>query len=128
MKLLNILYKVNAAPSQSFEAGSTYLYNISLLADSVIYKAHFPDSPITPGACLIGIVKELSECLLGRSLKVAQIRNLKFLVPVYPSADGSEKLVDVSIKLVSLSSESVSVQAVISDDETTYTKLSLFLI
>lgn len=128
MKLQNILYKVNAAPSQSIEAGSIYLYNISLLSDSIIYKAHFPDSPITPGACLIGIVKELSECLLGRSLNVAQIRNLKFLVPVYPSADGSEKLVDVSIKLVCLSSESVSVQAVISDEETTYTKLSLSLI
>lgn len=128
MKLQNILYKVNAAPSQSIEAGSTYLYNISLLADSIIYKAHFPDSPITPGACLIGIVKELCECLLGRSLKVAQIRNLKFLVPVYPSADGSEKLVNVSIKVVCLSSESVSIQAVISDDETSYTKLFLSLI
>lgn len=128
MKLQNILYKVNDVPSQSIEAGSTYLYNINLLADSIIYKAHFPDSPITPGACLIGIVKELSECLLGQSLNVAQIRNLKFLVPVYPSADGSEKPVNVSIKLVGLSSESVSIQALISDDETTYTKLSLSLI
>lgn len=128
MKLENILYKIHSVPAQPIEAGSTYLYSIGLINDSIVYQAHFPDSPITPGACLIGIVKELSEHLLSRSLKVTQIRNLKFLVPVYPSNDGSDTLVDVSLKLAGISSDSVSVQATISGNGTTYTKLSLSLI
>ena len=56
--------------------------SVRLLADSPIYAAHFPGQPITPGVVLLQIALEV----MGREL--VQARNIKFLVPVPPSADG----------------------------------------
>lgn len=44
-----------------------------------IYAAHFPSSPITPGACLVKIAEEL----IGK--KITRISNLKFSKTVMPS-------------------------------------------
>ena len=44
-----------------------------------IYASHFPDNPITPGACLVRIAEELvGGCMLS-------ITNLKFMRPVLPT-------------------------------------------
>lgn len=44
-----------------------------------IYAAHFPGSPITPGACLVKIAEEL----IGK--QITRISNLKFSKTVLPS-------------------------------------------
>ena len=36
-------------------------YRVSLNASHIIYEAHFPGNPVTPGVCIIQIVKELVE-------------------------------------------------------------------
>lgn len=46
-----------------------------------IYKAHFPDKPITPGACLVQIAEELLQ------QQIVRITNLKFLQIVPPTAE-----------------------------------------
>ena len=55
---------------------------VRLLPESPIYKAHFPGYPVTPG---VTIVQMGLECM-GR--KLAAAKDIKFVVPVLPTADG----------------------------------------
>ena len=56
---------------------------VRLLPESPIYKAHFPEYPITPGVTLLQIALEL----MGKKLVGA--KEIKFVAPVLPG-DGTE--------------------------------------
>lgn len=58
--------------------------SVRLLPESPIYKAHFPGYPVTPGVTLVQMALEL----MGR--KLAAAKDIKFVVPVLPTADGPE--------------------------------------
>ncbi len=53
---------------------------IVLKEGSVIYRAHFPGYPITPGVCLLQIALEL----LDSPLKLSSAKEIKFLSRVIP--------------------------------------------
>ena len=55
MLFRNNLYFIDAA--QRTEDGA--VYTLRLNPDHVIYKAHFPGEPITPGVCILQIGQEL---------------------------------------------------------------------
>ena len=57
--------------------------------ESVIYKAHFPGNPITPGVCIVGVVAELAQKLTEQRLVLRAIKNVKFVDIIRPG-DGSE--------------------------------------
>ena len=57
---------------------------VNLNAEHIIFKAHFPNNPITPGVCLLQITKELLEQHLHQKLFAKRIKNLKFLQPISP--------------------------------------------
>jgi len=61
---------------------------VRLLPGSVIYAAHFPDMPITPGACLVQIASELFSEAAGADFDVAEASHIRFLNPVLPDRDG----------------------------------------
>ncbi len=56
-------------------------FTVRMNAKHPIYVAHFPDMPVTPGACLVQIAEEL----MGR--KTGRITNLKFMKTVPPAAE-----------------------------------------
>lgn len=69
--LINDFYHIVARTEKSV--------TIQLEPSHPIYAAHFPDNPITPGACLVRIAEELvGGCMLS-------ITNLKFMRPVLPT-------------------------------------------
>ena len=57
---------------------------IQLNADHVIFQAHFPGEPITPGVCIIQIAKELLEDVVGEQLLICAVKNVKFLRVISP--------------------------------------------
>jgi 3-hydroxyacyl-[acyl-carrier-protein] dehydratase len=57
---------------------------IQLHPDYLIYQAHFPGNPITPGVCIVQIIGELAESRVGRQLSLHKVVNLKFLAPLSP--------------------------------------------
>ena len=80
MKLLNSLYRIRSkAVTDAFVR-----YDIHLDANHLIYQAHFPGDPITPGVCIIQIAKELLEDHLGRHLEIQIVKNVKFLNVISP--------------------------------------------
>ncbi|MEX6688109.1 3-hydroxyacyl-ACP dehydratase [Danxiaibacter flavus] len=50
-----------------------------------IFQGHFPGQPVVPGACLLQIVKELTELAIGRSLRLIKADDLKFLSIINPN-------------------------------------------
>lgn len=75
MILKNQLYRIEAR--ELADAGA--VYHIRLLPESLIYQAHFPGHPVTPGACLVRMTHELLEDAATHTLTVRQIKDAKFL-------------------------------------------------
>ena len=86
---------------------------VRLLPECPIYKAHFPEYPITPGVTLLQIALEL----MGKKLVGA--KEIKFVAPVLPG-DGSEIRFELEFK----DENTVSV-SILSMDGTQYARMSL---
>ena len=92
--------------------------------DSVIYKAHFPNGPITPGACLIQAVCDLMESQLGRKLLLREIKNVKFLSVIIPDGLG-DILFDVQQAEDPDDPQSVDVKVAVSKADAVCARMSL---
>ena len=69
--------------SEKTENGS-FIANISLNKDHEIFKGHFPGNPVTPGVCMMQIVKELTEEFTGKKLFLKSASNVKFMAIINP--------------------------------------------
>ena len=63
---------------------NTYLCTLTLNANHPIFKGHFPNNPITPGVCMMQIVKNLTEQITGYQLQLIQMTNVKFTALINP--------------------------------------------
>lgn len=117
MKLKNNLYKIISTDKE------TRQFLISLLPDSEIYRAHFPEEPVTPGVCVIQMATEIIEDELGESLRLKAIANAKFLAVISPM---EVQEVIYRIKKQEREGDIVKSQIVVSDKEgKIFSKLSL---
>lgn len=93
---------------------------IRLEPDNIIFKAHFPEYPITPGAVQIRVATELLESHLGTSLTLRTVSDLKFMEPLYPGAEAAysfTKLVEVDGHL--------KVELTVRSEEEVFSRMSL---
>ena len=80
LMFINNLYKIIDKVYDGEEARVT----IELDSDSVIYKAHFPGNPITPGACIVEMGREIASLILEKGLLLEKADNIKFLMGIHP--------------------------------------------
>jgi 3-hydroxyacyl-[acyl-carrier-protein] dehydratase len=71
-------------------------FTIELNPEHYIFKAHFPTNPITPGVCIIQIIKELASEILGCDLFLKKLNNVKFLNIINP-IENKEVIFSISI-------------------------------
>lgn len=90
MILLDSLYRIlpEAQEPITLPEEGTAVYDVLLDGEHGIYAAHFPDSPITPGVCLVQMAVELLSLHLGESLRLTCLGSTKFLKPVLPLEAG----------------------------------------
>jgi len=111
---------------KSFSKTETGLeYTIELNPEHFVYQAHFPENPITPGVCIIQIIKELTIETLNRNLFLKKIHNVKFLYVINPLEN---KEVVCSISLISEDDSTHKVSAVVNHGDQLFAKLSLLFI
>lgn len=70
--------------NKEVDAEGTAKFTLSLLPGSPIYRGHFPDFPITPGVCLLSIIRELTESLRGEKLSLETVKEAKYVQVVTP--------------------------------------------
>lgn len=90
--------------------------------EHLVYRAHFPGNPITPGACLLQTAGALMQQKMGRPLYLKSSKNIKYLSILIPS-EGKE--VKFGFSHVAESETECKAQVVIADESTVYTKMSL---
>lgn len=118
MTLKNNLYRI------AEENKNDKSYRLELIPDCMIYRAHFPEQPITPGVCIIQIASELLSQLYSLAFELSSVSNAKYLAVINPQ-DTHE--LSYTFKKVVFDDEntSVKVSVVVSNGETVFTKLSL---
>lgn len=120
MTLQDNLFKIISTASGDCE----FTYKVRLNPDNIIYKAHFPNNPITPGACMIQMAKEIFECNLNDAFEINKISNIKYLSPLSP-VDFPE----LDIKCTySPSNEVIKAQFVFFEAEQQFAKMSIIFI
>lgn len=93
---------------------------VELIPGSEIYAAHFRGMPVTPGACLVGMVCELSAEALGHGCEISRADDIKFVRPVLP---GETSCLDFSMVF----GDDSLVRAEISDAGGLFAKMKIYL-
>lgn len=124
MQLKNNLYTI--AHKQLEEGYSGSLYELELIPSSVIYQAHFPGEPITPGVCIVQMGKELVEDALQQELHISYVKNVKFLSILTPTQSTSATFLLQKITF-SEDGKEVKAQIVVTSGDEAKAKLSMIL-
>ena len=128
MKLKNNLYKIISKE----EVNSIFNYTVELNPSCVIYEAHFPGEPITPGVCIVQIGKEVIEDLLleqssaSRRLEIIKAKNIKFLSVISPN---ETPILTYQVRKLVFSDDNMTVetQIVVNSDDKSMAKISLVM-
>jgi len=70
---------------------------VRIVPDNVIFKAHFPGHPITPGAVQVRMATEILEAWSGRKLVLSEVHDLKFVSPLVPGVDAALSFTGLSV-------------------------------
>ena len=120
MKLQNELYKI-----VEFEQNDEVVrFNLELNPNHYIYRAHFPEEPITPGVCIIQITKELLGCYMKRDMLIDMVKNVKFLSVISPIATPQITFTFTNITQQGESSQ-VKTQVLVSNEDVLFAKISM---
>ena len=104
------------------EAAGKQIFHIRLQADHFVFKAHFPDAPIVPGVCQVGMVGEVLSLYTGKKLCLAYVKNIKYLKTMQPTEATDY---DITLHEVVPEGNGYKVIATFSTPEAAYAKLSL---
>lgn len=69
------------------QTDSGWEYGIALNALHPIYQAHFPNNPVTPGVCLVQMIKEIAADCCSKVFFIRVAKNVKFLRVLNPAED-----------------------------------------
>ena len=102
-------------------------FNVILNPDHLIYKAHFPGQPVTPGVCILQMLQELLSVREGKQLFIKNIKNAKFISMMSPVTDSR---VSVLFSSVTPEEGGIKAQGVVArwdDIDQLFLKFSIFL-
>lgn len=93
MRLQDIFYELLSMRDVDggFEA------DVRLIPDSVIFRAHFPGSPVTPGAVQVRMATELLSLHEGRECLLENVSRVKFVTPLLPGQELTCSFKDTSV-------------------------------
>ena len=105
---------------------SEAVFRVRLNPEHIIYKAHFPEQPITPGVIIVRMAVELLSESLGRRVRLVAAPNIKFSAPLFPKPSAASGIpgnegreIDFKINI----SEEGLASVTVADAEVTYSKM-----
>ena len=115
MILLNDFFTINDTVSSETEIWAELFIN----ADHKIFEGHFPNQPVVPGVCMMQMIKEILEQVIGKETNLVQAADMKFLAVINPIENN---LIHASIKYASNESGAINVVASLFKDELVHFK------
>jgi 3-hydroxyacyl-[acyl-carrier-protein] dehydratase len=114
MELRNQMYQVVSSEDKRV--------TVSLRAEHFIFKAHFPGNPVMPGVCILQMIGEMMEDIVGVRLELSKIVNLKFISPIAPTEG---VVIRVDFASIEESGDEVTGKGTVLDGEVIKTKFSV---
>lgn len=99
----------------------SYDVQIRLNPKHDIFKGHFPNNPVTPGVCMMQIIKDLSEHVTGKQLFLTKSSNVKFMALINPDQN---PLLNLNLFIEADEQYGLKVKNVTSFDQTVALKLT----
>jgi 3-hydroxyacyl-[acyl-carrier-protein] dehydratase len=90
--------------------GDVISTDINLNAAHPIFEGHFPGQPVLPGACMMQMVKEVTEVYVKKDIRLVKADDLKFLSFITPG-----KMIRMELK-IDTEIENILVDARLLDD------------
>ena len=120
--ILNNFYELKSHESEN----NIFRAIITLNKDHEIFQGHFPGNPVTPGVCMMQIVKDLAEKFTGSKLFLKTASNVKFMAIINPfetpdlllELDINEKEGEIKVKNTTSFGETIALKLSV-----TYTKI-----
>lgn len=96
------------------------LFHLALRPDCPVYRGHFPGHPVCPGVFNIQMIKECAERMLGRTSRLASIRQCRFTAVATPEACPQ---LDLRLTLTPSTEHAYTLAATLFDTQHTYIEL-----
>ncbi len=114
------MYKIQSYQSEEADVFGHHLY---FNADHEVFGAHFPGNPIVPGAVLIDVVRSAASDVLGKEMRVVDVKNAKFVTVIVPHSD---VMLNITSRYAQ-AQDGFLFKSVISDSEKIYAKFDLIV-
>lgn len=89
MSILGNFYRITSAEQT---APNKMVAHIRLNAGHPIFRGHFPGNPVTPGVCMLQIVKDIAEIIFEKKLELVSASNVKFMAIINPEINPDIRL------------------------------------
>lgn len=99
--------------------GNTSKTTITLNAAHQIFEGHFPGEPVVPGVCMMQMVKEVLEHILGTKTKLVKAGDMKFLAILNPQVNSTAEM---QITQTAVDDSTLKVDALIQHEAATFFK------
>lgn len=116
--LLKDFYKINSFENTD---GRKYTAMITLNKDHEVFSGHFPGNPVTPGVCMMQIIKELTQQAVDAPLVMKSASNIKFMALINPEVN---PLLKLELEIADGEDATVKVKNTSYFDDTVVLKLS----
>ena len=78
--LVNDFFTISKLEKEGFEVKAELIIN----ANHKIFEGHFPGHPVVPGVCMMQMVKEIIEKVIGEKTNLVRAGEMKFLAIIDP--------------------------------------------
>ena len=78
--LVNDFFTISKLEKEGFEIKAELIIN----ADHKIFEGHFPGHPVVPGVCMMQMIKEIIEKVIGEKTDLVRAGEMKFLAIIDP--------------------------------------------
>ena len=113
--LLNDFFTINETVQSETEIWAELLIN----SHHKIFEGHFPNQPVVPGVCMMQMIKEILEQVIGKETNLIQAADMKFLAVINPLENN---LIHASIKYAADETGAINIVASLFKDELVHFK------
>lgn len=108
--LLNDFFTITNKESSATEIWAELIIN----AQHKIFDGHFPNQPVVPGVCMMQMIKEILELVIGKETNLIKAADMKFLAVINPQENN---LIQATIKQAADDNGAIHVEASLYKDE-----------